>query len=132
MSKETRVKKWMKYREEILENKNIRESLANTNEDFKKQYEKISTIFHNVDFIENENFLSRIDSIDLKTQFKIDEIDKLLNFVNKIEKRSGKKNDEKNYNTNKYDKFIAKYFVNEIKSEDELGKIKVTKIELGK
>jgi hypothetical protein len=122
----------MKYREEILENKNIRESLVNTDPEFKKQYDKISTIFHNIDFVENENFHSRIDSVDLKTQMKIDEVDKLLTSVNNNEKRSGKKNDEKNYNTNKYDKFIAKYFVDEIKKEDGLGKIKVTKIELGK
>jgi hypothetical protein len=122
----------MKYREEILENKNIRESLVNTNGEFKKQYDKITTIFHNIDFDQNENTVSRIDSIDLKTQLKIAEIDKLLISVNNIEKRSGKKNDEKNYNCNKYDKFIAKYFVDEIKKDDELDKIKVTKIELGK
>ncbi|MGL6125140.1 MAG: hypothetical protein ACRC1F_01470 [Metamycoplasmataceae bacterium] len=133
-NKETRVKKWMKYREEILENQNIRESLINTNKEFQKQYNKLSTIFHNIDFIDSKNnFHSKIDSIDLNTQKRIDEINKNLETINKIERISGKKNEEKNYNCNKYDKFIKKYFAKEqqLKS-DELSNIKVTKIDLGK
>ena len=122
----------MKYREEILENKNIRESLTNTNIELKKQYKKLSAIFYNIDFFENDNFLSRIDSADLKTQLKIDEIDELLETVNNIEKRSGKKNVEKIYNHNKYDKFIFKYFDNEYNKNGENDKIKITKIDLGK
>ena len=120
----------MKYREEILENRNIRESLTNTNPELKKQYKKLSAIFYNIDFFENDDFLSRIDSVDLKTQLKINKIDKLLEDVNNIEKRSGKKNVEKIYNHNKYDNFISKYFDNEYSKNDD--KIKVTKIDLGK
>lgn len=132
-NRETRVKKWMKYREEILENQNIRESLIHTNEEFNEQYKKLSTIFYNVDFIDSKNnFHSRIDSIDLKTQFKIDEINKNLENVNNIERRSGKKSEEKNYNCKKYDKFIQKYFAEEQIKSEELNNIKVTKIDLGK
>ncbi|MGL5205053.1 MAG: hypothetical protein ACRC9F_02700 [Metamycoplasmataceae bacterium] len=132
-NQETRVKKWMKYREEILENQNIRESLIHSNKEFNKQYKKLSTIFHNIDFLDGKsNFHSRIDSIDLKTQLRIDEIEKNLENINTIEKRSVIKVEEKNYNSNKYDKFIKKYFVAEQTNVDEFSKIKVRKIDLGK
>jgi len=109
---ETRIKKWMKYREEILENKNIRKSLLNTNKDFNYQYKKLSSIFHNIDFLDNQsdNFMSRIDSIDLNTQNKIIEIDEKLEKINNKERiRSGKNN----YNSGTYNSFIKKYFTNE-------------------
>lgn len=131
----TRVEKWMKYRESILENQNIRESLINTNKDFNQQYKKLSTIFHNVDFLNNkqEEFLSKIDSIDLGTQEQITEINKHLSEVNEIErKRTSEKNEEKKYNSNTYDKFIKDYFPNEYNKQEETDKIKVTKIALRK
>ncbi|MGL5205559.1 MAG: hypothetical protein ACRC7B_01435 [Metamycoplasmataceae bacterium] len=132
-NQETRVKKWMKYREEILENQNIRESLINSNKEFNKQYKKLSTIFHNTDFLNSKNnFHSRIDSIDVKTQSRMDEINKNLEQINNIERRSGKKADEKNYTCNKYDKFIQKYFAAEQTDSDEFSNIKITKIDLGK
>ncbi|MGL4251933.1 MAG: hypothetical protein ACRDCJ_01110 [Metamycoplasmataceae bacterium] len=132
-NQETRVKKWMKYREEILENQNIRESLINSNNEFKEQYKKLSTIFHNIDFLNaKNNFHSRIDSVDVKTQLRIDEINKNLENINNIEKRSAKKVEEKNYTCHKYDKFIKKYFAAEETNSDEFSDIKITKIDLGK
>ncbi|MGL5732933.1 MAG: hypothetical protein ACRCXE_02605 [Metamycoplasmataceae bacterium] len=132
-NQETRVKKWMKYREEILENQNIRESLIHSNKEFNKQYKKLSTIFHNIDFLNaKNNFHSRIDSVDLKTQLRIDEINKNLENINNIERRSGMKAEEKNYNCNKYDKYIKKYFAAEQTNSDEFSNMKVTKIDLGK
>lgn len=121
----------MKYREEILENKNIRESLIHTNNDFKNQYTKLSSIFHNVDFLDDEkgNFLSKIDSIDLRTHKKIKDINKHLeDIINKERARSSINIAEMNYNLKKYNVFLKKYF----KDEKDNIKVTVKKIDLGK
>lgn len=128
---QTRIQKWMKYREEILENKNIRESLIHTNNDFKNQYTKLSSIFHNVDFLDDEkgNFLSKIDSIDLRTHKKIKDINKHLeDIINKERARSSINIAEMNYNLKKYNVFLKKYF----KDEKDNIKVTVKKIDLGK
>ncbi len=131
---ETRIQKWMEYRDEILENKNIRESLINTNEEFKNQYQKISDIFVGIDFLSNKNNMSssRIDLIDLKSEKRILEIDKHLEDINIRERAMRNRNIENiTYNLKKYCLFIKKYFANEYSggcSKDD--DIKVTKINL--
>lgn len=129
---DTRVQKWMKYREEILENKNIGESLVNTDPKFKIQYNNLLSIFSNIDFFEDndENFFSKIDSVDLKTQTKILEIDKILEEINIKERAKGRESIKKiKYDLNEYNKFIEKYFFDEYNNKNS---VKITKIDLGK
>lgn len=129
---DTRVQKWMKYREEILENKNIGESLVNTDPKFKIQYNNLLSIFSNIDFFEDndENFFLKIDSVDLKTQTKILEIDKILEEINIKERAKGRESIKKiKYDLNEYNKFIEKYFFDEYNNENS---VKITKIDLGK
>lgn len=106
--KETRIEKYKKYRQEILENVNINESIINTHPKLKNLLKKINFNVNEITIVTDEKEKIKIDSYKEEKENK--EINNFLEIISKNEKTIKKKNIINEHNSHKYDEKINSLF----------------------
>lgn len=125
-SNNSRIVKWKKYRQEILENKNIESSILNYYPDLKQRLElvNISTINDIEDESDEEYVFIEDDLI---------KIEKFIDEINKNDNLNPNKQPYKSFNSHKYDINISKNFSeyeNQDFSDTKTTEIKIKKVSI--
>lgn len=130
--KETRINKWKKYRQDILENTNIEESIINSDRKLKSLMSKINININEINTQDSK--IKKHKIVSYKEEKEEDQINDLLQNILANENMKAKKQVNKEYNSHSYDEKINSLFSefksNKTSSEINENEIKITKIVL--
>ena len=130
--KETRINRWKQYRHQILENHNIDLAIINSEPELKRLLKQVN--FNPEDLVSlNEINTHGINEMSYQQQVETQSVNDLLDQIHKNESLKPKHQENRNFNSHKYDHIIWEYFP-EFQDDEEIisGDTETTQLEVKK